>query len=518
MPPCWLALATSGFIALENNRVVKHGCLFTFLDLGRCRLAGLIPKVRTQEISDGVFRIEDSIRIFVPDGESRRVVQAFEQQVLLDIVQVDSSSDADIRFEKAEGFQPEAYRLIVAESHVEIHASFAAGWYYGANTLAAIIRQKGNQIACQTIDDSPRFRWRGMHLDVCRHFFDVDFVKRFIDLMALHKFNRFHWHLTEDQGWRIEIPSRPLLAEISAWRNEDGKRYGGFYTHDEIRDVVKYAADRFIEVVPEIETPGHSVAALAAYPELACKPRKFEVETEWGIFDDVYCAGNEQSFEFLEEVFDVVLDLFPGRVVHIGGDECPKTRWKECPKCQARMKEEGLGDEEQLQSWFIRRIVNYLEERGRHAIGWDEILEGGLADGAMVMSWQGTSGGIAAARIGHDVVMSPTSNCYFDFWQSDDKTESGFHGINTLKDVYDFEPVPSELLPHEAIRIRGGQGNVWTERMYEPADVEYMILPRMCALAEVLWSYDDRDWDNFQKRLEDHLKFLGDKGFNYRKP
>ena len=478
---------------------------------------GLIPKVRTQNVAEGVFTGQDSLRVYAPDDQAVRVGQAIEQQVDLNWAQVPSIDEANVRCLKSDGLQPEAYRLVVQESTIEIHSTFPAGWYYGANTLGCLLRLN-DQIPCQTIEDSPRFRWRGMHLDVCRHFFDVQFVKRFIDLMAMHKFNRFHWHLTEDQGWRIEIPSRPLLTEISAWRKEDGNRYGGFYTHDEIRDVVQYAADRFIEVVPEIETPGHSVAALAAYPDLACKPRKFEVETEWGIFDDVYCAGNEASFQFLEEVFDVVIDLFPGRVVHIGGDECPKTRWCECQKCQDRMKTEGLKDEDELQSWFIRRVVKYLEDRGRHAIGWDEILEGGLADGAMVMSWQGTEGGIAAARLGHDVVMSPTSNCYFDFWQSDDKTESGFHGINTLKDVFDFEPVPNELLPHEKLKIRGGQGNVWTERMYEPADVEYMIQPRMCALAEVLWAYEDRDWECFQNRLAGHLNFLDRRGYNYRKP
>ena len=480
----------------------------------------VIPKPRTVERADGdASYTPGPLMLYCEAGVAASLLIPLNQQLDLEITVVDSIDDANLVFKKVSGMDPEAYRLEITETQATIDATFDGGWFYGATTLASLIRSaiaSDRPLVCQTIDDHPRFRWRGMHLDVCRHFFDVAFVKRFLDLMALHKFNRFHWHLTEDQGWRIEIPSRPLLAEISAWRDEDGTKHGGIYSHDDIREVIQYAADRFIEVVPEIEMPGHSVAALAAYPEMACKPQEFPVETEWGVFDDVYCAGNEQSFEFLQEVLDVVIDLFPSHVVHIGGDECPKTRWRECPKCQKRIKDEGLAGEDELQSWFIKRMVDYLEQRGRRAIGWDEILEGGLADGAMVMSWRGHAGGIEAAKMGHDVVMSPQGHCYFDHWQSDDKSESGFHGINTLKDVFDFDPVPSELLPHQVRHIRGGQGNVWTERMYEPADVEYMILPRMCALAEVVWTYDDRDWDEFQKRLVPHVKFLGDKGYHFR--
>ena len=423
----------------------------------------------------------------------------------------------------------EGFELSVQPDRIQIAANVSdgddvSGWQYGLLCLFQMLweqKQQGHDsLRCLKITDHPEFSWRGLHLDVCRHFFDVEFVKRLLDLMVLHRLNRFHWHLTEDQGWRLEVPSRPKLAEVAAWREKDGAKYGGFYTRDEVQQVIAYAADRGIQVVPEIELPGHSVAALAAYPELACQPREFFVETNWGVFDDVYCAGNEATFEFLQEVMDYVIDLFPGDVIHIGGDECPKTRWKECPKCQQRIKTEGLRDEEHLQSYFVQRMVNYLADRGRRAIGWDEILEGGLAEGAMVMSWRGHEGGIAAAKLGHDVVMSPTTHCYFDFRQVDDPDEMGFHGVNTLKDVFDFEPVPAELSPEDAGHVLGGQANIWTERqLFKPENVEYMVVPRICALAEVLWGHQNReapDWDGFQERLRNHFELLVELGYRGR--
>ncbi len=370
-----------------------------------------------------------------------------------------------------------------------------------------------------------------MHLDVGRHLFPVDFIKRYIDLLARYKLNTFHWHLTEDQGWRLQIRRYPRLTSVGAWRREtvvarnfdpyvgDGRRYGGFYTQAEVRDIVRYAAARHVTVVPEIELPGHSLAALAAYPELACTPGPFEVATRWGVFEDVYCP-TERTFRFLENVLTEVLALFPGPFIHIGGDEVPKRRWRESADAQAVMRREGLRNEEELQSWFIQRIERFLAARGRRLIGWDEILEGGLPPRATVMSWRGTAGGIAAARAGHDVVMSPTSHLYFDYYQGDPRFEPlAIGGLLPLEQVYRFEPVPDELTADEARHILGAQGNVWTEYLPTPAHVEYMALPRLLALAEVVWSpRAARSWDAFVRRLPARLRELDRIGVNYRVP
>lgn len=487
----------------------------------------ILPKPQTLEWLEGFFdcrQLNISGDGDVANQVVRSYVDRFTSQfsgILKNKISCSLASrgDANVRLTRDDGIDTEGYRIAIRKNGVEIAASTSAGWFYGLQSFNQLLHSSiGSecQIPCLEANDAPRFSWRGLHLDVCRHFFDVAFVKRLLDLMAIHKLNIFHWHLTEDQGWRIDIPNRPKLAEISAWRTENGNRYGGCYSHDEIREVVKYATERQIRVVPEIELPGHSIAALAAYPELACQPREFEVETEWGIFDDVYCAGNELSFDFLEEVLDTTIDLFPSDIVHIGGDECPKTRWKECPKCQARMKENGLANEDELQSWFVGRMVRYLQQRGKRAIGWDEILEGGLADGAMVMSWRGDVGGIEAARMGHDVVMSPTNHCYFDYRQADKEEEPGFHGVNTLRDVFEFNPIPDALNSKESAHILGGQGNIWTERMYDPADVEFMIIPRICALAEVLWNDESNDFAEFGRRLNPHFQMLDELGFRGR--
>lgn len=412
----------------------------------------------------------------------------------------------------------EGYRLTVGDRGVEVVGAGASGLHYGVETLASLLRPGPEQrLPRLVIEDRPRYSWRGMHLDVARHFFDANFVRRFIDLLALHKLNRFHWHLTEDQGWRLPIAGRPRLTEIGAFRDHAGTRVGGHYTKSEVRALVEYARTRSVEIVPEIEMPGHAVAALASYPELSCTGGPFRVETQWGIFDDVYCAGNDDTFAFLFEVLDEVLELFPGEFIHIGGDECPKTRWRECSRCQARKRAEGLRSEDELQSWFLRKIGAYLNERGRRMIGWDEILEGGLAPGAAVMSWRGTAGGIAAARAGHDVVMSPTSHCYFDYKQADTPSERGAHGVIPLARVYEFDPTPGELDVRSARLILGGQGNVWTERMHTPAEVEYMTIPRICALAEAVWSpRSARDFADFRGRLGVHLPRLAQLGYRHR--
>ncbi|MBD3288798.1 family 20 glycosylhydrolase, partial [candidate division KSB1 bacterium] len=388
------------------------------------------------------------------------------------------------------------------------------------------------QIPCVEIRDEPRFSWRGMHLDVCRHFMPVEFVKKYIDLLAMFKFNRFHWHLTEDQGWRIEIKKFPKLSKISAWRSEtlvgharnkpeeyDGTPHGGFYTQEQIRDVVAYAKSRYIEVVPEIEMPGHSVAALAAYPEISCTGGPFEVAKKWGIFEDVYCAGKERTFQFLQGVLLEVIELFPYKYIHIGGDECPKARWKKCSDCQQRIKEEDLEDEAELQSYFIKRIEKFLQQKNRQIIGWDEILEGGLAPEATVMSWRGMKGGVEAARHGHDVIMTPTSHCYFDYYQADPDSEPlAIGGYLPLDTVYSFEPVPEELTEKEAQHVLGAQGNVWTEYMKTPDHVEYMIMPRMLALSEVVWSPEKlRNFEYFLSRVKLHLKRFDYADINYSK-
>jgi len=336
--------------------------------------------------------------------------------------------------------------------------------------------------------------------------------------MAMYKMNVFHWHLTEDQGWRIEIKKYPKLTEISAWRTEaDGSVYGGYYTQEDIREIVAYAAERQITIVPEIEMPGHCVAALAAYPELSCTGGPFEVATIWGVKKDVYCAGKEETFEFLENVLLEVMELFPGEYIHIGGDEVPKDRWEKCRHCQARIKKEGLADEYELQSYFIKRMETFLNEHGRKLIGWDEILEGGLAPEATVMSWRGEEGGIAAAGMGHEVVMTPNSHCYFDHYQADPSTQpKAIGGLTTLKDVYHYNPISEELNEAEQELILGVQGNVWTEYIATPEYAEYMAIPRMLALAEISWTRESRhSWNRFLRKLERHFENLDILDVNY---
>jgi hexosaminidase len=404
------------------------------------------------------------------------------------------------------------------------------GIFYGIQTFMQMTFSNLNLQSCM-ITDYPRFQWRGMHLDVSRHFFGVDFIKKYIDLLAMYKMNVFHWHLTDDQGWRIEIKKYPKLTEIGAWRNGsmighyneqkfDTIRYGGFYTQEEIKEVVAYAKQKHITIVPEIEMPGHAMADLSAYPQYSCTGGPFEVGKAWGVYDDVFCAGNDSTFIFLQNILDEVAELFPGEYIHIGGDECPKTRWKECEKCQSRMKNENLKDEHHLQSYFIQRIEKYLNTKGKKIIGWDEILEGGLAPNAAVMSWRGTEGGIAAAKENHFVVMTPGSHCYFDHYQGNPRFEPlAIGGNTTLEKVYSYEPVPTELNEEASKYILGAQGNVWTEYMYNENQVEYMVLPRMLALSEVLWSEKEQcNLVDFKKRLLNQIGFLRENNFKFSDP
>ncbi|MBL7812495.1 MAG: beta-N-acetylhexosaminidase [Bacteroidetes bacterium] len=426
----------------------------------------------------------------------------------------------------------DGYTLSVTKKQIRIEASNAAGAFYALQTLRQLRtdplvwqhdgkpfqRRQLGTLPVLTIQDTAVFRWRGMHLDESRHFFGLEFVKKYLDLMALHKMNVFHWHLTDDQGWRIEIKQYPELTRTGAWRNGsmvgrykdnrvDSIRYGGYYTQDEIKEVVEYARRRFINVVPEIEMPGHSLAALASYPEYSCTGGTFEVAKTWGGFPDVYCPGNDAALQFLKNIVDEVIPLFPFAYFHIGGDECEKTRWKSCPKCQQRMKDKGLNTEEELQSWFVQTMETHLNDKGKILVGWDEILEGGLAPNAVVMSWRGTAGGIEAARQKHDVVMSPGKPCYFDHYQSKDSTEPvAIGGYNPVEAVYAYKPVPEDLNAEEKKHILGAQGNVWTEYMPNSKQVEYMVFPRQCALAEALWTAKpDRDYTDFVKRMQQHI-------------
>jgi len=433
----------------------------------------------------------------------------------------------------------EGYHLHITPDRVQIRARAAAGLFYGLQTLRQLLPADLEQSAPRdsytlpalTIEDAPRYRWRGLHLDVGRHMFPVTFIKKFIDAMALHKLNVFHWHLTEDQGWRLEIKRYPRLTEVGSKRAAtpypadrtklDGIPYGGFYTQEEVREVVAYAAQRFVTVVPEIEMPGHAVAALASYPELGCVGHGYQVRTFWGIEDDVFCAGNENVYTFLQHVLEEVFDLFPSEYIHIGGDECPKVRWEKCPKCQAAIQREGLKDEHELQSYFIRRMEKFLNQHGRRLVGWDEILEGGLAPNATVMSWRGVDGGIAAAAAGHDVIMSPTTAVYFDYYQSEDTENEppAIGGYVPIEHVYAFDPmqgVPADKFMH----VLGGQGNIWTEYMPTEDQVEYMVYPRAAALAEALWTAPafPRRYDAFARRLRGHLPRLDALDIHYRQP
>jgi hexosaminidase len=441
-------------------------------------------------------------------------------------------ADISIHVDPASGLAREAYRLQSSPDAVTIESADPAGSFYALQTLTQLMAADGAgtvSLPATDIEDAPRFAYRGMHLDVGRHFFDVEFVKHYIDLLSRYKMNRFHWHLTEDQGWRIDIEAYPRLTSVASCRPEtiveknfdpfvgDGERYCGFYTREQIREVVAYAAERFVTVIPEIEMPGHSLAALAAYPSLSCGGESYEVGTRWGVYEDIYCPS-EETFAFLEDVLSEVIELFPGEYIHIGGDEAPKRVWEESPVAQAVIEREGLADEHELQSYFIRRIESILAERGRRLIGWDEILEGGLAPDATVMSWRGTDGGIAAARQGHDVIMSPTSHVYFDYYQGDPETEPlAIGGFTPLEHVYGFEPVPDVLTSEQAQHVLGAQANLWTEYITTPEHAEYMAYPRAIALAEVLWSPRERtDWGSFSRRLAANLEHLDRLGVNYR--
>lgn len=435
----------------------------------------------------------------------------------------------------------EGYKLDADAKQIRIAGASAAGVFYGIQTLRKslpLVNGKASKVSIPAVHiaDAPRFAYRGTHLDVSRHFVTADSVRQFIDMLALHNINRFHWHLTDDQGWRIEIKKYPLLTQIGSKRAQtvighnsgkyDGKPYSGFYTQKQIRDIVKYAADRYITIVPEIDLPGHMQAALAAYPDMGCTGGPYEVWQKWGVSDNVLCAGNDKTLTFIDNVLKEITQLFPSKYIHVGGDECPKTQWQKCPKCQARIKalnleaKDGHSAEERLQSYIITHASNYLKSLGRNTIGWDEILEGGLAEGATVMSWRGESGGIAAAKQHHDVVMTPNSYLYFDYYQSLDKANEpiAIGGYLPLETVYSYEPMPKELTADEARHIIGVQANIWTEYMPTFKQMQYMALPRLAALSEVQWSQPAlKDYNSFTNRLTEFTHLYDRLGYNYAK-
>ncbi len=496
------------------------------------------------DTSDG-FVLDDNTVITYPEGdESMKRNARFLSEYLaeltgrnLKITDAPADENAIVLLSNLDSDNPEAYSLTVTPQLITIDGSTPAGTFYGIQTLRKSVPVTGDlnvTFPAVTIADEPRFAYRGTMLEVCRHFYPVDSVKKFIDMLALHNINRFHLGLSQDQGWRIEIKSRPELTAVGSKRkgtcvghdidSSDSIPYGGFFTQDEARDLVQYAADRYITIVPEINMPGHMLAALASYPELGCTGGPYEVWQRWGISDDVLCAGNDSVLTFIDDVLGEIVDIFPSEYIHVGGDECPKVRWAACPKCQAKARELGLKAdadgtvEEKLQSYIIHHAGDFLASRGRKMIGWDETLEGGLAPGAIVMSWRGEEGAVEAARQGHDAILTPTNYCYFDYYQTRDTDNEplAIGGYVPLEKVYSYNPAPRGLTDDQQKHMLGVQANLWTEYMPTYSQVEYMSLPRMAALAEVQWTDPDKkDYADFTKRLLQLTKQYDSKGYNY---
>ena len=516
------------------------------------RIISIIPKPAQMEVQDGHFRLTPATAIVAGkalafDGRQLSAMLSPATGFALQVVETAKAGVPVIELQldaSLEKLGDEGYRLSVTPRKVSIRAPRSAGIFYACQSLrqllppeifrAARVDDMEWTIPCVRIEDYPRFQWRGATLDSARHFMPREFVRKFIDLLALHKMNSMQWHITDDQGWRIEIRKYPRLTEVGAWRKEtlvgrlkadksatlefDGKPHGGFYTQDDIREIVEYARVRHVNVVPEIEMPGHAQAARAAYPELGYSGKPVEVLTKWGVSEEIFSA-NEKTIGFLQDVLTEVMELFPSKFIHTGGDEAVKTQWKASAEAQARIKELGLENEEELQGYFTRRMDEFLTSKGRRLIGWDEILEGGLAPNAVVMSWRGETGGVAAAKAGHDVVMTPTDYTYFDYCQSKDvdKEPLAIGGYLPLEVVYNYEPIPKEIPPEYAKHVLGAQGQLWTEHMKTPKQVEYMAFPRLTALAEVTWTQrESRDYREFLERLPAHLKRLGALDVNYR--
>ncbi|MBT1695255.1 family 20 glycosylhydrolase [Fulvivirgaceae bacterium PWU4] len=509
------------------------------------RTLAIIPRPQSVSISEGAFTISSTttIQVDASNPEMKRLgnlLAARLQTVTGYPIRVINKGAGETTntiilstTHAPDSLGKEGYWLKIDKQRATLNATHTSGIFYGLQTIAQLLpssSQKKVSLPAVEIIDKPRHTWRGMMLDAGRYFFPVEDVKKMIDYMVMYKLNTFQWHLTEDQGWRIEIKKYPELTSTSAWRDAsivghlndqprqyDGKKHGGYYTQEQVREIIAYAAARYITVIPEIEMPGHSVAALAAYPELSCTGGPFKVSQNWGVHEDVYCAGNEQTFTFLQDVLSEVADLFPSALIHIGGDECPKVRWKSCAKCQARISQENLKDEHGLQSYFIKRIENFLLTKNKNIIGWDEILEGGLAPNAMVMSWRGIIGGITAAKQHHGVVMTPRNPAYTDYYQGDPANEPlTIGGMNALRDVYAYDPVPAGLTKEESKYILGSQANVWTEYIADLNRAEYMMMPRLAALAEVVWTEPrNKSFDDFAKRMQVEYQRYKAAGINH---
>jgi hexosaminidase len=537
------------FMKLRITMIKKIASLFlvTIPLYSMAQHAVIIPQPVSIQYNEGSFTIDGNTSLrFNAANKDLAAAAGFFRSCIQSVsafnlpFNVKKGKTIELQLGKTAAIGNEGYLLHITPASIKITANKKAGIMYAfqtiLQTLPAIRTNAPLNIPAMQVKDYPRFQWRGMHLDVSRHFFSPNLVKEYINLMATYKMNTFHWHLTDDQGWRIEIKKYPKLTSVGAWRvdqtdkvwsdrpqakKDEPATYGGYYTQEQIKDIIHYAADRNITIVPELDVPGHSAAAIAAYPYLSCTQQP-QLPMTGGNYTGVssnLCPGNDSVFTFLQNVYAEVIKLFPSQYIHIGGDEVDKTSWKHCPKCQARIKGMGLKNEEELQSYFIRRMEKFIVGKKRKMIGWDEILEGGLAPEATVMSWRGEAGGIAAARMNHNVVMTPGSPVYFDQYQGDPATEPlAIGGFNTLKKVYDYEPIPSELNPKQAKFVLGAQANLWAEYITTPAHVEYMVLPRMLALAEVVWSpKENRDWNSFNERLQSQFRVFDQKGLQYSK-
>ena len=494
----------------------------------------IIPTPTEQTINNGYMEIKNSPEI-ITDYEFNSAATLLKDALKKLGFSSEKKTKNKVKFSLNKSLNDEEYFLRINSNEIAIESSTETGAIYGfqsLNQLMSLNLSNGViKLQNQVIKDSPRFKYRGMHLDVGRHMYPVDFIKKYIDGLAMLKFNNFHWHLTEDQGWRIEIEKYPELNNIGSYRDStlighytdkpwqfDKTRYGGYYTKKEIKEVVRYAEGRGINVIPEIEMPGHSQAAVSSYPEFGCTGEQVGVAPLWGVFKEIYCSKNE-TFDFLEEIIDEVVELFPGKYIHIGGDEAPKTNWKACGNCQNVINREKLKDEHELQSYFITRMEKYINSKGKQIIGWDEILEGGLAPNATVMSWRGISGGIEAAKMNHEVIMTPNATCYLDHYQAKNSTNEplAIGGYTPIEEIYNYEPIPDELDGSLHKYIIGAQGNVWTEYMKTSDHVEYMVFPRIFALSEVVWAENRPSFDDFKSKVIGMYPVLDKMDINYSK-
>lgn len=513
-------------------------CLFMLFSVAMsARDIPIVPKPQKTELKDGFFEINSDTRITFNEKDDDGLT-GFLSDFLLENYRLKLRTDYSskvkknaINFVSDPSFSDEVYHLAIGGNSVTIKGN-RTGLFYGLQSLLQLMPFEKSavvQLPRVTIQDSPRFNYRGAMLDVGRYFYTVEDVKRFIDLMAYYKLNTFHWHLTEDAGWRIEIKKYPLLTEIGAWRrgtqtNHDPQSFdrlphGGFYTQDQMKEVVEYARKRNINVIPEIDMPGHTLSLLAAYPEVSCTGGPFKVLENWGIQKDVLCAGNEKTYSMLEDILDELLEIFPSEIIHIGGDEAPKERWKACSLCQEKMRAENLSNEDELQSYFVKRVAAYLESKDRKILGWDEIMEGGLAPNAMVMSWRGEEGGIKAAQMHHEVVMSPNNYMYLDYYQGAPEEEPfNIWGDVPLEHIYNYEPLSPKIPAENQKYIVGVQGNLWAEYIHSREKLDYMAFPRLLAVAEIGWSDQTKDFQDFSKRLAQNLRRLDRGNVNFRIP